>query len=88
YHDAGAVIARIVRPADRARAGIALAYALVSAGQPGAESALGAALRAATVGREESLRALELAAPSLAALGGGALLAAAAAAVDEVDRWL
>lgn len=88
YDDAGAVILRIVRPADRSRAGVALAHALAIAGQPGAEAALGAALRAATIGREEALRALELAAPSLAVLGGGELLAAAAAAVDEVDGWL
>jgi hypothetical protein len=39
------------------------------------------------VGREETLRALELAAPALAALGGAQLLGAVAAAVDEIDRW-
>jgi tetratricopeptide (TPR) repeat protein len=88
YDDAASVIARILRPTDRARAGIALAQALAPSDRAGAESALGAALRSATIGREEALRALELTAPTLAVLGGGDLLAAAAATVDEVDRWM
>ncbi|NTW01896.1 MAG: hypothetical protein HGA19_11505, partial [Oscillochloris sp.] len=88
YDAAAAVIIRIVRPGDRARAGIALALALTHANQARAEATLGMALRTATIGREEALRALELAAPVLAALGGGELLAAAAASVDEVDHWI
>jgi hypothetical protein len=88
YDKALEVIARILRPTDRARGGIALAQALAPSDRAGAVSALGAALRSATIGREEALRALELTAPTLAILGGGDLLAAAAAAVDEIDRWM
>jgi hypothetical protein len=87
-HDAATVIARILRPTDRARAGIALAQALAPSDRAGAAFALGTALRSATIGREEALRALELTAPTLAILGGGDLLAAAAAVVDELDRWM
>jgi len=85
---ASELIARIGRPAERARVGAALACALVGESPELALAALGDALRAAAVGREESLRALELAAPALAALGGAALLGQAAAAVDEIDRWV
>jgi hypothetical protein len=88
YDDAAEVITRILRPTDKARAGIALAQALAPLDRLSAESALGSALRAATIGREEALRALELTAPTLAILGGGDLLAAAAATVDELDRWM
>jgi tetratricopeptide (TPR) repeat protein len=88
YDDAAATITRILRPTERARAGIALAQALASANRARAEAVLGAALRVATIGREEALRALELTAPTLAILGGGDLLAAAAAAVDDVDSWM
>lgn len=84
---AARVVASIRRPGDRARAGAALARALAPE-QPGlARVVLGAALRAAAVGREETFRALELAAPALAALGGAPLLNAVSAAVDEIDRW-
>lgn len=88
YQEANAVIARISRPSDRARAGIALARALAVDGSPAAAAVLGAALRAATVGREDALRALEWSATTLAALGGAELLSGAAAVVDEIDRWL
>jgi hypothetical protein len=88
YSEATAAIARIARPIDRARAQIALALALAPLDRAGATAALGAALQTAAIGREETMRALELAAPALAALGGGGLLAAVAAAVDEVDRWI
>lgn len=81
------VVATIRRPADRARAGTALARALAPQSPALARAVLGAALRAAAVGREETFRALELAAPALALLGGAALLDAASAAVDEIDRW-
>ena len=85
--EAAIVVARIRRPGDRARAGAALARALAAAQPDLARVVLGAALRAAAVGREEAFRALELAAPALAALGGAPLLDAASAAVDEIDRW-
>ena len=88
YAAAAAVIGRILRPTDRARAGITLAQALVTSDRAGAVSALGTALMSATIGREEALRALELTAPALAKLGGGDLLAAVAAAIDELDRWM
>lgn len=84
---AAAVVASIARPADRARAGAALARALAPKRPALARTVLGAALRAAAVGREETFRALELAAPALALLGGAAMLDAASAAVDEIDRW-
>ncbi|NTV62594.1 MAG: hypothetical protein HGA65_03525, partial [Oscillochloris sp.] len=86
FNEATALIDRLHRPTDQARAGTALARTLVASNRAAAISALGTALRAATIGREEALRALEWAAPALAALGGGELLAAAAAAVDEIDR--
>ncbi len=85
---AAALMARIGRPTEQARVGAGLARALVGHSPELALAALGDALRAATVGREEALRALELAAPALAALGGAALLGEAAAAVDEIDRWV
>ena len=88
YDDAAAVITRIQRPIDRSRAGIALAQALAPSDRARAWAALGAALMSATIGREESLRALELIAPTLAILGGGDLLAAAAAVVAELDSWM
>jgi hypothetical protein len=84
---ATAVVERIGRPADRVRASAALARALAARNPELARAALGAALRAAAVGREEAFRALELAAPALGALGGARLLGGVAAAVDEVDRW-
>lgn len=82
------LVATIRRPADRARAGAALAHALASHNPSLAQAVLGETLRVAAVGRDETLRALELAVPALTALGGAALLAATALAVDEVDRWL
>lgn len=85
---ATAVVERIGRPADRVRAGAALARALVSRNPELARSTLGATLRAAAVGREEAFRALELAAPALGAVGGARLLGEVAAAVDEIDRWI
>jgi len=85
---AATVVATIRRPADRARAGAALAHALASHDPQLAQAVLGETLRVAAVGRDETLRALELAVPALAALGGAALLEATALAVDEVDRWL
>jgi len=85
--EAASVVARIKRPAERARAGAALARALASRHPQRALAILGDALRRAAVGREETLRALELAVPALAALGGVELLCATAAAVDEIDRW-
>ncbi|MFV9503633.1 MAG: hypothetical protein AB4911_03620 [Oscillochloridaceae bacterium umkhey_bin13] len=84
---AATVVASIRRPADRARAGAALARALAPATPELARAVLGATLRAATVGREEALRALELAAPALGTLGGSALLNTASATVDQIDRW-
>ncbi|NWF81471.1 MAG: hypothetical protein HXY37_15725, partial [Chloroflexi bacterium] len=69
-------------------AGAALAHALASHDPQLAQAVLGETLRVAAVGRDETLRALELAVPALAALGGAALLEATALAVDEVDRWL
>ncbi|MCS6880687.1 MAG: hypothetical protein RMK84_16645 [Oscillochloridaceae bacterium] len=84
---AAGVIASIRRPAERARAGAALARALAARHPQRALAVLGDALRSAAISREETLRALELAVPALAALGGVALLQATAAAVDEIDRW-
>lgn len=84
---AAAVVARIRRPADRARAGAALALALARQSPALARTVLGAALRAAAVGREETYRALELAAPALAALGGARLIDGASVVVDAIDRW-
>ncbi|MGQ9925389.1 MAG: hypothetical protein ACUVS4_00825 [Chloroflexaceae bacterium] len=84
---AASVVADIKRPAERARAGAALARALAARYPRRALAVLGDALRAAAIGREETLRALEQAVPALAALGGVELLRATAAAVDEIDRW-
>ena len=84
---AAAVVASIKRPADRARAGAALARALALQSPQVARAILSTTLRTAVVGREETFRALELAAPALALLGGAELLNAASAAVDELDRW-
>lgn len=84
---AASVVAGIKRPAERARAGAALARALAARHPRRALAVLGDALRAAAIGREETLRALEQAVPALAALGGVELLRATAAAVDEIDRW-
>ena len=82
-----AVVASIRRPADRARAGTALSRALAPQSPGMARAILSTTLRAAAVGREETFRALELAAPALAILGGASLLAAVSVAVDEIDRW-
>lgn len=87
YEEAATVVAGLRRPAERARAGASLALALARHSQRAARTVLGATLRTAAVGREEAFRALELAAPALAALGGAELLGAVAAAVDEIDRW-
>jgi tetratricopeptide (TPR) repeat protein len=87
FEQAATVVAGLRRPTDRARAGAALAQALAGHSSRAARRVLGATLRTATVGREEAYRALEHAAPALAALGGAQLLAAAAQAVDEIDRW-
>lgn len=84
---AASVVAGIKRPAERARAGAALARALAARHPRRALAVLGDALRVAAIGREETLRALEQAVPALAALGGVELLRATAAAVDEIDRW-
>ncbi|NTU85189.1 MAG: hypothetical protein HGA45_38500 [Chloroflexales bacterium] len=84
---AAAVVASIRRPADRARAGAALARALAPHSPGVARAILSTTLRTATVGREETFRALELAAPALAILGGPGLLDATSAAVDEIDMW-
>lgn len=84
---AASVVASIKCPAERARAGAALAHALAARHPRRALAVLGDALRAAAIGREETLRALEQAVPALAALGGVELLRATAAAVDEIDRW-
>lgn len=85
---AAIAVAGIRRPAERARAGMALARALAPHHPQRALAAMGEALRSAVVGRDETLRALEWAAPVLATLGGADLLREAAAAVDEIDRWL
>jgi hypothetical protein len=87
YDDAAGMADQIDRPNDRARAGLALAVALAQPNRARAESVLGQALRAAAIGREEALRAIEIAAPLLATIGGARLLAGAAAAIDEVDSW-
>jgi len=86
YDDAAAVAAGIHRAAERARAEIALAQALVATDGALALAALGRGCLAAAVGRDEAYRALELAAPVLGAMGGPDLLAAVADAVDELDR--
>jgi hypothetical protein len=85
---AAGALASIKRPADRARAGSALAQALAPRTPELAREVLGEALRGAAVGREEVLRALELAAPALGALGGAKLLGQVAEVVDEIDRWV
>lgn len=87
HEEAEDVAAGITRPIERARAELAIAQTL-AADDPGrAIAAMGRGFRAAAVGREEAFRALELAAPTLGALGGAELLAAVAAAVDDLDRW-
>lgn len=87
YEKAATVVASLRRPVERARAGASLARALAPHSQRAARTVLGATLRTAAVGREEAFRAIELAAPALAALGGASLLGDVAAAVDELDRW-
>lgn len=82
------VVVTLRRPADRARAGALLARALAARNPALARPVLGATLRSAAVGRDEAFRAMELAAPAFAVLGGADLLAAIAAMVDEVDRWV
>lgn len=84
---AGRLVAEIRRPADRARAGAALARALAQRSPELACAVLGATLRTAAVGREEIFRALELAAPALAALGGAELLGEVAATIVDADHW-
>jgi hypothetical protein len=74
------------RPADQTRALVELARAATDRGQ--AVALLGEALLiAGQLGRADSLRALEQAAPTLATLGGFAPLEAAALALDDVDDW-
>jgi hypothetical protein len=84
---AAAVVASIRRPGDRARAGAALARTMAPQSPALAQTILSATLRTAATGREEALRALELAAPALGLLGGADLLDAASASVDAIDRW-
>lgn len=79
------LLPRIARPADRVRAGLALAAMLAPADPTAARVALGDSLRIAAVGREEAFRALELAAPALAALGGADLLGRVAELIAELD---
>lgn len=82
---AGELLQRIARPTDRVRAGLAFAATLATVDPAAARSALGDALRVAAVGREEAFRALELAAPALAALGGAELLGRTAEVIAELD---
>ncbi|EFO78992.1 hypothetical protein OSCT_3153 [Oscillochloris trichoides DG-6] len=79
------LIRRIHRPAARARAGAALAHTYAPSNPVQAVAALAEALQATRGGREETLRTLEWAAPTLALLGGSELLAATAAVVAELD---
>lgn len=84
---AQAITASIPRPLDRARAYLAIARVAAPHDQARATNALGIALGAAIIGRDEAFRLLEQAAPVLALLGGAPLLTGVAAAVDEIDSW-
>ncbi len=79
------LIRDIHRPTARARAGVALAHTYAPSNPTQAVAALAEALQATSSGREETLRTLEWAAPTLAILGGKELLASTAAVVAELD---
>jgi len=81
------VTQRISRPMDRARAYLTIALAAVHAAPELARTALGTALRTATLGRVEAFRLLEQAAPVLALLEGTPLLTHIAAEIDIIDTW-
>jgi hypothetical protein len=85
---AQALASAVARPLDRARALAAIAQAAAAASLELAHQALAEALRcAAAQGRAETLKCLEWAADTLAALGGADLLLATASAIDEIDSW-
>ncbi|WP_129631561.1 hypothetical protein [Candidatus Oscillochloris fontis] len=79
------LLRHIRRPAARARAGVAVAHTYAQIAPDKAVAALAAALQTTSSGREETLRTLEWAAPTLALLGGSELLAATAALIAELD---
>ncbi len=86
--EAFALAQGIARPLDQARALAAVARAAAPADAQLAQRALAFAFQhAAELGRAETLRCLEWAAPTLAQLGGVDLLLAAASAIDEIDSW-
>jgi hypothetical protein len=76
----------IARPAERARALLALAECALP-DRSLALRTLGEALHIAATSRVGALRCLEHAAPLLAQLGGPALLEELSAALDEIDSW-
>lgn len=78
----------IARPLDLARALATVARAAAPTDAALAQQALACAFQhAAQLGRAETLRCLEWAAPTLAQLGGPELLLAAASSIDEIDSW-
>lgn len=78
----------IVRPYERIRGLVSVARAAAQHEHTFAQYTIGEALRAAALlGRTETFTCLELAAETLAALGGADLLLAASSAIDELDTW-
>lgn len=82
---AQSVGAQIRRPIERARAELACAQALAMIDPQAAHHALGTAFRITAIGREEVLRTIELAAPTLGMLGGVALISRIAEGILAID---
>jgi tetratricopeptide (TPR) repeat protein len=83
---ATAVRRQIQRPVERGRAALACAQALVATDPQAACQALGEALCATAIGREEVLRMIEWAAPVIADLGGAPFVRQIADGVVAFDR--
>lgn len=88
WADARKLALTISRPMERVRALIALAHHVVDQNPVLAQSTLGLALRTASSNRQETLRCLEWAAPTLVRLGGARLMVDVAKAIDDIDTWL
>jgi hypothetical protein len=82
---AQSVSAQIRRPVERARAELACAAAMAPNDPQAAQRALSTALCATAIGREEVLRTIEWAAPTLAVLGGPALITRIAEDILAID---